>query len=224
MCDVAVYGNLVIDTVIDGDTTYQTLGGIANVWDGFRKSDSNLLIEMVPTEEGSSLIHINRNNSTRISKSNLYERSRNPRVVNARAYYVGYLNELVDVEFMEKFDTNSTIFADVCSGKKLNAKRLGKVNVLFVSDTDYDSVVSDSLMDNDHLLTVVHGPSHSFNSRGDTFVLPEEMKVKNCNVLGAGDWFAANYINAYLDGMNPGLCLRYAHTKTSLMLGARNEN
>ena len=47
MKDIALYGHLTIDTIIDGDSEKKTLGSMANVWKALLEIDP-LGIEVLP--------------------------------------------------------------------------------------------------------------------------------------------------------------------------------
>ena len=55
MKDIALYGHLTIDTILDGDTEKKTLGSMANVWKALLELDATLDIGLSPIDVGRNL-------------------------------------------------------------------------------------------------------------------------------------------------------------------------
>ncbi len=60
MTDVALYGNLDIDTILDNGHTYTDLGSIANVWQALTELDPTMDVGLSPTDIGETLVYVDR--------------------------------------------------------------------------------------------------------------------------------------------------------------------
>lgn len=211
MADVALIGHLTIDTIFTDGVPSQRLGGIANVWQGLLMSDPEVSVDLYPIQQGQAIIWEDVHHGKRYSTAVLNQRSHQYDIRPAQINLISYLNELPD----QIPAVTGMVCADICAGKPLTADRLAGVDLLFVADTEIPL-----LPDNVSCRVIYHSPSQSWDNQGHRFQLPAEQMLQDVRVLGAGDWYAANYIIALLHGLTPSQCLAQAHTKTTQMLGA----
>jgi sugar/nucleoside kinase (ribokinase family) len=96
------------------------------------------------------------------------------------------------------------------------------VDYLFISDEDIKGSLSE-YTDATKGWVILHSASGSVVSNGEEeffYKLPEEMMLKNVNVLGAGDIFASCFLHKLLQ--NEGDIhnwIEFAHLKTTEIIG-----
>jgi len=214
--DIALYGHLVFDTIVDGCKINSELGGIGNVWKSLKSFDADLSVYACPTVIGESTITIDRKNSKRTSESYLNMNTVEFTVERAKINHIAYINELMNTSFMPQL--TGTIFADICTGKPLDVRTQAYVDYLFVSEEDLHLVNTKSFKGK----LVVHSPRRSCVGE-HSYETPPENYVENANVLGAGDHFAACFMYAKLNDRTDEDSLVLSHTLTTKWLKEKNE-
>ncbi|MAU75249.1 MAG: hypothetical protein CL831_00060 [Crocinitomicaceae bacterium] len=220
MKDIALYGHLTIDTIIDGDTEKKTLGSMANVWKALLEIDPTIDIGLSPIDIGQALIYIDKPAAKRYSKVNLSLVQHQVKMVSSKISHLIYLNELTRNDFIPVLD--GIITADICAGKQVNMEILQYVDYLFISDED----INDSFLEYTNSTkgwVILHSASGSVVSNGEEkffYKLPEELILKNVNVLGAGDIFASCFLYKLLEGYGDIRdWIEYAHLTTTEIIG-----
>ena len=56
MKDIALYGHLTIDTIVDGDVERKTLGSMANVWKALLEINPTIDIGLSPIDVGQTTL------------------------------------------------------------------------------------------------------------------------------------------------------------------------
>jgi|TARA_Y100000033_G_scaffold22837_1_gene21536 hypothetical protein len=220
MKDVALYGHLTIDTIVDGNSEKKTLGSMANVWKALLELDPTLDVGLSPIDVGQALIYIDKLAAQRYSKVNLSLVQHQAKIYSSKINHLIYLNEMTRHDFIPALD--GIITADICPGKPVNKDLLQNVDYLFISDEDIDGSLSE-YTEATKGWVILHSSSGSIVSNGDTeffYKLPEEMMLKNVNVLGAGDIFASCFLHKLLQ--NEGDIhnwIEFAHLKTTEIIG-----
>ena len=141
MFDVALYGHLTHDRILNKFKQSATVGSIGNVWKTLKSINPKLRIDLQPTEIGEALIYINEDISERTSVANL--------------------------------SLYTQISGSICYNKE------------------------------------------------DTITSTVDI-IENINVLGAGDMFAASFINSFLNTSDINKSVTVAHNTVSKLLN--NEN
>ena len=104
MKDIALYGHLTIDTIIDGDTEKKTLGSMANVWKALLEIDATLDIGLSPIDVGQALIYVDKPAAKRYSKVNLSLVQHQVKMMSSKISHLIYLNELTRHDFIPALD------------------------------------------------------------------------------------------------------------------------
>ena len=223
MFDVALYGHLTVDRIFTGFKRDCTIGSMGNVWKYLNKISPNLKIHLEPTDIGEALIYIDKNKSERFSIANLSIETKTPTIVNSRWSHIMYLNEISDYGFIEKMK-NTIVSADLCRGKKIeNLKILKNIDYLFLADED-------CLVDPTFLCKQLKKGIVLHCSNGSVFYDNKANKtrfsvqlIKNLNVLGCGDMFAAGVIDSMLSGNTITKSIEKSHKLLSnFLLNKRN--
>ena len=218
MVDISLYGHLTVDTLLDGETEKKTLGSMANVWKALIELDCSLKMGLSPIDIGQALIYIDKQSATRVGKASLNLRKFSPRVFDSRIHHLIYLNEMSKTDFIPALD--GIITADVCPGKPLRKDLLQYVDYLFISDEDCDDFAE--LVEVTKGWVILHSATGSICSNGDDeffWKLHEDDILKNVNVLGAGDIFAACCLYKLLGEDNDiHNWIEYAHRQTTEIL------
>lgn len=216
MKDISLYGHLTIDTILDGNRERKTLGSIANVWKALLEVDPTLDIGLSPIDVGQALIYVDKPAAQRYSKVNLSLVQHQAKIIDSSIHHLVYLNEMTRHDFIPALD--GIITADICPGKSVNKDLLSYVDYLFISDEDIDGDLSEYTNATKGWV-ILHSSSGSIVSNGDQeffYKLPEELMLKNVNVLGAGDIFASCFLYKLLK--NEGdihSWIEFAHLKTT---------
>jgi sugar/nucleoside kinase (ribokinase family) len=216
MKDVALYGHLTIDTIVDGDSERKTLGSMANVWKVLLELDPTLDIGLSPIDVGQALIYVDKPAAKRYSKVNLSLIQHKEKIYDSKIHHLIYLNEMTRHDFILAID--GIITADICPGKSVNKDLLSVVDYLFISDEDIDGDLSE-YAEATKGWVILHSSSGSVVSNGEKeffYKLPEELILKDVNVLGAGDTFASCFLYKLL--RNEGDIhnwIEFAHLKTT---------
>ena len=123
-----------------------------------------------------------------------------------------------DTAFIPALD--GIITADICPGKSIRKELLQNVDYLFISDEDCDDFAG--LVEATKGWVILHSATGSICSNGkDEFFwkLHEDDILKNVNVLGAGDIFAACCLYKLLEEDNDiHHWIEFAHRKTTEIL------
>ena len=219
MKDIALYGHLTIDTIIDGDTEKKTLGSMANVWKALLEIDATLDIGLSPIDVGQALIYVDKPAAQRYSKVNLSLVEHQVKMMSSKISHLIYLNELTRHDFIPALD--GIITADICPGKPVNKEMLQYVDYLFISDEDIKGSLSEYTNATKGWV-ILHSASGSVVSNGEEeffYKLPEEMMLKDVNVLGAGDIFASCFLYKLLEGYGDIRdWIEYSHLTTTEIL------
>lgn len=224
MKDIALYGHLTIDTIIDGDTEKKTLGSMANVWKALLEIDATLDIGLSPIDVGQALIYVDKPAAKRYSKVNLSLVQHQVKMMSSKISHLIYLNELTRHDFVPALD--GIITADICPGKSVNMKMLQYVDYLFISDEDIKGSLSE-YTDATKGWVILHSASGSVVSNGEEeffYKLPKELMLKDVNVLGAGDIFASCFLYKLLG--NEGDIhewIEFSHLTTTEIIKTQNE-
>ena len=219
MYDISLYGHLTIDTLLtEGEKEKKTLGSMANVWKALVELDCSLKIGLSPIDIGQALIYIDKQGGTRVSKPSLNLRHFSPKVLPSQVHHLIYLNEMSRTSFIPTLD--GIITADVCPGKSLNKELLEHIDYLFISDEDCDDF--SELVEATKGWVILHSATGSICSNGDDeffWKLHEDDILKDVNVLGAGDIFAACCLYKLLEEDNDiHNWIEFAHRTTTEIL------
>ena len=193
--DLAIYGHITVDRIINNFKEEVSLGAIANFWSALNKIKSSVKFKLVPCSMGEAVIIINEKTSQRFGRGNLNLETIEPSIVNAEWHHVMYLNQLKNKDFIR--DLDGIISADLTAGKMEVLDDLVYIDYLFLSEADL-------FMDLNKLAKLVKGcvilhyPSGSICADGKTQIECKTEVKKNINVLGAGDTFAACFISNML--------------------------
>jgi hypothetical protein len=192
MFDFAIYGHLVIDNIHDGDFNTMNFGGIYNTFKAFKEIDNSLQIGISPLSIGYADIFIDRKTSSRSSVANLNEKQITPKILDSKVHHLMYINELYNLSVLPSF--SGILTADVCKGFQIkNPILINFLDYIFVSDEDEQDI--DFLIDNVKKGVFLHsknGCEYLSKDCKHTYEIPKHLMVKNANVLGAGDIFAAS--------------------------------
>ena len=216
MKDISLYGHLTIDTIVDGDTEKKSLGSMANVWKRLLEIDPALNIGLSPIDVGQALVYIDKAGAQRYSKANLNLVQHKAKIFSSKIHHLIYLNEMSIHDFIPALD--GIVTADICPGKSVNKDLLQNVDYLFMSDEDIDGDLSE-YTEATKGWVILHSSSGSVVSNGDDeffYKLPEELMLKDVNVLGAGDTFASCFLYKLL--RNEGDVhdwIEFSHLKTT---------
>ena len=135
MYDIALYGHLVFDTIIDGVNPFSyNIGGIANVWRALKEINDKLSIYICPINIGISSIVLNKKESERRSNSYLNQIDVLYKIQDAAISHISYLNEIDYPSFIQNL--RGCVSADICTGRTIDISLFPQVNILFVSDED----------------------------------------------------------------------------------------
>jgi len=219
MKDVALYGHLTIDTIVDGDSEKKTLGSMANVWKALLELDPTLDVGLSPIDVGQALIYVDKPAAKRYSKVNLSLVQHKAKIYDSKIHHLIYLNEMTRHDFVPAID--GIITADICPGKSVNKDLLSVVDYLFISDEDIDGDLSE-YAEATKGWVILHSSSGSTVSNGENeffYKLPEELMLTGVNVLGAGDIFASCFLHKLLqDEGNIHSWIEFSHLKTTEIL------
>ena len=219
--DLALYGHITIDQMINENFQKSySLGAMANVWSALKQIDSNLSIDLQPTAIGEAIILINQKQGIRLGRGNLNLKTRK-NITNW--HHVMYINKLKNTSFIKELD--GIISADITSGPIKEIDVLKHIDYLFISDEDL-SIELEELVKSVKGCVVLHYPAGSIIADKEKQIKSSTKVIENLNVLGAGDTFAACFINHKIQ--NPSSLLeesaRYAHVTTEKILISRRDS
>lgn len=220
--DLCVHGHITIDHIFDDFKETTSLGAIGNFWYALTKLDTKLNVKLNLIAIGEAIVLVDKEKSMRIGKGHLNMKTRTPPDVDASWHHIMYMNKLPDLSFIDKL--TGTISADVTSGKMDQIiPYLSKIDFLFISDEDLFMDIFD-LVEQVRGSVILHYPSGSYCYKKNTVYVGQTEPIKNINVLGAGDIFAAGFILKYIERDDILDSLDFAHKKTTEILLSRNEN
>jgi bifunctional ADP-heptose synthase (sugar kinase/adenylyltransferase) len=220
MVDIALYGNLVLDTIFENFQSRQDLGGIANVWKSI-KIQSTSTVQIIPITIGSAIIYIDSEVGSKYAKPNLIEHYQVPTIVKSKISHIAYLNQLPNLEFVKNIKSNITC-ADLAGTKSFDYSVLQYIDYLFIAHDEVSNL--GDIMKHIKGNVIVHNPN------GSTFYSNElksqfkfyHSSIKNVNVLGAGDHLAASFMLNKLKKLNDIDAIKLAHESTIEFLKKNN--
>ncbi len=210
MYDISLYGHLTIDRIFEKFNKRNGLGSIANVWKALINESPELKLYICPTEIGSAIVYIDKDIGERYSKASLSNFIQKPEIKNSKINHILYLNELKKPSFIPLLEGINC--ADICVGKKVNYLLLKYIDYLFIADEDCDDY--EELKKHTRGKVIVHSSNGSY-WEGGSYDLPPSQILKNVNVLGAGDLFAANFMLGLLENYSFPKIIEEAHLKTT---------
>lgn len=200
MKDVVLYGNLTYDKVFSNHGSYNTVGGIANIWESLRSFDSSISVGVQPCAIGEAIILVDEDACERASKPNMIVRSLPDVPVPARWHHVAYLNSInhnvkKTISFIKELSSfEGIISADICDSEPVPFECLDKIDILFAGEGDFIGS-PEKIAKQVKGAFIYHSPEKTkLYFKGTEKVFPVEKFVDNVNVLGAGDKFAARVI------------------------------
>ena len=226
--NITLYGHITYDTIFNGQRVSSSVGSIGNVWRALLWLSNNINIQIEPTEIGEALIFVDEPNCKRASTACLSLKNRTPNINNSDWAHVLYINELNDLSFIKKVRKSSRVIsADICSGKILkDTSILQNIDYLFISDEDMWLSSIDELASLVKGWVILHNPAGSICCNGKTkFEIRIDKVLKDINILGAGDIFAASVITNTLQCTGKDLkdIINKSHNTTSNILLQYNE-
>jgi len=227
MNNISLYGHVTTDTILDGDISYKSVGGVGTIWSTLSKICPDYQVSVEPTNIGEALILVNKEKAERASIANLNLKNRTPIIRESSWSHILYINELDDLSFIKEARKKSNIIStDICKGRVLKDLSVLKyIDYFFISDEDL-------FMDMNELASKVRGWVILHDKGGSTCMNCERSfnikmpVIDNINVLGAGDMFAAAVMSTILNNVeNFDLenNIKEAHTVTSKLLAEINE-
>ena len=190
--DISIYGHMTIDTIHDKEKIYE-FGGIANVWRVFKEINFDATVSLEPVHYGEAIIYIDRDTSKRYSDAVLNMKEIKPTIAESLINHILYINEIENISFLDEL-TGFNV-ADTCKGKDLDFSRLENINLLLGSDEDFDNI--NKVTKNFGGIFVLHnsaGCEIGYKENIFKYEMDSSLHLKNINVLGAGDIFAAYLI------------------------------
>lgn len=225
--EISLYGHLTHDSVFDGNKTYETVGSLGNVWKSLiQLCDFKVNIE--PTEIGEALIYVNKIKNRRASTASLSLKQRIAFIHNSDWSHILYLNQLKKTNFiLEVASKSKFVSADICAGSNLKDLALLKyIDLLFISDEDLWLPI-DELREKVKGDILVHhsNGSHFYGKKNVSFETVIQEKIKNANILGAGDMLAASVITNFIKKGDKSLkeIIINSHKETSYLIKLSNE-
>lgn len=224
---IEIVGHLIVDRVFSGSDSYQTLGGIANVWDSLSKLNDNYFINLNPSSIGEAIIVVSKETNERISRAILNKKTYKVNPINSDWCHIAYINQINDLNFLDTINSNF-ISADITKENPfVEESVLNKLDYLFISKEDlFDDVknIGSKLKKG----VICHDPKGSIYSDGDVIIeykIPKDLFIKNANVLGAGDSFASSFIDEILSGNdNIDSVIENSHKKTTELIKNNETN
>ena len=224
---IELVGHLIVDKVFSGSESYQTLGGIANVWDSLSKLNSSYLININPTSIGEAIIVVSKETNERIGRAILNKKTYSIGNIESDWCHIAYINQIHNLTFIDEIKS-SFISADITKENPfVSDEILNRLDYLFISKEDlFDDIksIGSKLKKG----VICHDPKGSIFSDGNEIVeykIPEELFIKNANVLGAGDSFASSFIDEILKGNNNTLSvIENSHKKTTDLIKQNETN
>lgn len=220
MYNIALYGHLTFDTIIDGVSPFSyNIGGIVNVWRALKEINDELSIYICPTNIGISSIILNKKDSSRRSNSYLNQIDVLYKIQDATISHISYLNEIEYPSFVQNL--RGCVSADICTGRSIDISLFPQIKILFISDEDLHLIKN---LNSYQGALIRHSPQYSKFSTPDYrdfHSYTHNEYLENINVLGAGDYYAAYFLNNYFKGMSNKLNIPDTHQKTTQYLKDR---
>ena len=217
--DLAVYGHITIDRIINNFEEEVSLGAIANFWNALNIINSKISYKLCPCAIGEAVVLINECKSQRVGRGNLNLKTNKPKPIDAKWHHIMYLNQLKDKSFIK--DLNGIVSADLTAGDMNIKNELRYIDYLFISEEDLFMDVKE-LAKLTRGYVILHYPSGSMCTNGEEqYAFTTEVK-DNINVLGAGDAFAACFISNMLNTDDIEKSLEKAHEQTLKVLTYEN--
>ena len=89
--DLAIYGHLTVDRIINNFKESVSLGAMANVWSALAKIDSKIKIKLEPCAIGEAIVLINEMSSQRFGRGNLNLKTTKPNIMKLNLIFINYL-------------------------------------------------------------------------------------------------------------------------------------
>jgi hypothetical protein len=224
---IELVGHLIVDKVFSGSESYQTLGGIANVWDSLSKLNNSYVININPTSLGEAIIVVSKETNERVGRAILNKKTYNVGNIESDWCHIAYINQIHDLSFIDNVKS-SIISADITKENPyVKDDTLNKLDYLFISREDlFDDLKTIGLKLKKGV--ICHDPKGSIFSDGNEIIeykIPEDLFIKNANVLGAGDSFASSFIDEILKGNdNITSVIENSHKKTTDLIKQNETN
>ena len=221
--DLCLYGHLTVDRIYNGFHESASLGAMANVWHALTIINPLMKVKLCPLAIGEAIILINRHTSERIGRANLNALETTAKIEQASWHHVMYLNALSDASFISSIESG-IISADITAGNCDSILPfLHSIDFLFISDEDL-------FMDLRELASLVRGKVILHSASGSIVagdhgddLTTKTASIKNLNVLGAGDIFAASFISVFLATQCLETAINQSHrTTTSILLNRQS--
>tara|TARA_R100001163_G_scaffold41186_1_gene31170 strand:+ start:10102 stop:10794 length:693 start_codon:yes stop_codon:yes gene_type:complete len=228
MNSISLYGHLTTDTIFNGDVTYNSVGGIGNVWLMLSKICKNYQVNVEPTNIGEALILVNKDKAERSSIANLNKIQRTPIIKDSNWSHILYVNELQDISFIKDVRNRSKVVSiDICKGKPFKQFDMLKyIDYFFISDEDLFMDIKKLTSKFKGWVILHHKGGSKCFTRDQSFEISTPV-IDNINVLGAGDMFAAAVmkciLNTTVDKLKLQNNIKEAHLLTSKILAEINE-
>jgi hypothetical protein len=221
---ISLYGHLITDKIFIGFKTHESLGGIANVWDSLIKLNKKNEVIMKPCSIGEAIVLVNVEKNTRVGRANFNLLTDKPKIVKSDWHHIAYLNQLEDTSFINDI-TTGIISADVSKeSPETIVEHLKDIDFLFISKEDLFNDINElSKITKGWIIS--HDPNGSTSTNGTetiNYEIPEHLKLKNIDVLGAGDMFAGSFINNILQGKTIEESIVLSHKDTFELLKIKN--
>ena len=217
---ISLYGHLIVDKIINNFNSYETLGGIANVWDTLIKINNKNEVYINPCSIGEAVVLVNTKKNTRVGRANFNIVTKSPKIISSDWSHIAYLNQLENKNFIYNIKSGY-ISADLSKeNPESSMDVLDVVDFLFCSKEDLFIDIKE-LAKKTNGWVICHDPDGSISSNGvDVFEykIPKKYKLNNVDVLGAGDMFAACFINNFLSKKSIKLSIINSHIDTSKLL------
>ena len=221
--DVSLYGHLTYDRIFEDFRKYTSIGSIGNVWNFLLRINPKLKVNIEPTAIGEALVLVNKDKVERTSVAQLNLKTKKPNIIDSKWSHIMYINELDDLSFIK--DIKGIVSADICKGKELENKNILKdIDYLFISDEDIFTDIKE-LGKLTKGWVILHHKTGSICTDGDKLFETKVSVIENVNVLGAGDMFAASFINEQLTTSVdlPNIVANSHHKVTSYLETISNE-
>ena len=124
MHKVNIYGHLIIDKIFNQNFEYtESIGGIANVWEGLNRLKNDLQIEINPTSIGEAIVIANTENNTRVGKAILNKKTTDVQNISVSDWHhFAYINQIPNLDFLENIKSG-IISADITKENPDNCLR-----------------------------------------------------------------------------------------------------
>ena len=226
---IAIYGNAYQDTILTvADfpvenkanqvlSSQQQEGGIHNVYRDLNRLAVNVNTVMIPWKQSAATIIANKKASQRTSLVYELEEVAKPDTTDANWHHVCYLDDLTTIEPQQLLAMKQSGFVsvDFCKqSEKINYLALLQ-SVDFIFCSTEDCLDAKELLKKlaDNTILILHDKSGSRSFKGNNLILQHQVKKveENLNPLGAGDSFAAAFINSMINNQPFDQAIANAH-------------